>query len=200
VTFPASIQTITASAFRGSTSLTSISFAGNLAPANVHEDAFAGIGSLATANIAYEARSSFGLNGSTWKGLVVSYAEPEPTPDPSSDYTPAPAPVVPDPVTTKSTSFVFDSVVLSKSNKKVIRVLFREFGVLGIYKVKTGVLFIPLTTKAQDKALALKKARAIKRYLIGLGVKKKNITVSSKVYKAGVAVRTSVSGSKKAIS
>jgi hypothetical protein len=50
-------------------------------------------------------------------------------------------------------------------------------------------------TKKQAKALALAKARAIKRYLVLRGVKPKTVLLKTKVYKQGVSSETQVFGS-----
>jgi hypothetical protein len=91
-------------------------------------------------------------------------------------------------------------LVLEAKQKKFLVDLVADTGANGKYKIRAGVKNKASTSKAQEKALGLKRAKLMKDYLVSLGVKRKNISVSSKVYKAGVAVRTSVSGSKKAIS
>jgi hypothetical protein len=107
---------------------------------------------------------------------------------------------LPPPVPTKAPaitkSFSLDTPFLAKQQKKVLRALIREVGVKGSFEVVAGVAREPGQTKAQAKALALAKARAIKKYLVLRGVKKKDISLKTKVYKVGRSPDTRVLGSK----
>ena len=68
---PNSVTTISRNAFADISTLSSITFLGN-APASVDDDAFFLIATGAKANVPYNA-TGFPANGSTWKGLIVSY-------------------------------------------------------------------------------------------------------------------------------
>jgi hypothetical protein len=124
--------------------------------------------------------SGFGSVGDTWKGLQIASGgtiiAPAPDPAPVS-YSPAPLPSIAAkaPVITKS--FSLDTPVLAKQQKKVLRALIREVGVKGSFEVVAGVAREPGQTKAQAKALALAKARAIKKYLVLRGVKKRDVLI-----------------------
>jgi hypothetical protein len=74
---------------------------------------------------------------------------------------------------------------LAKQQKKVLRNLIQEVGVKGSFEVVAGVAREPGQTKAQAKALALTKARAIKKYLVLRGVKKRDVSLKTKIYKVG---------------
>jgi hypothetical protein len=186
ITIPAGVTTIGAQAFADSRALTSVTFRGMVAP-SVSEDAFTRIGDNARLYLE-DGATGFGSVGDTWKGLQIATGgtiiAPAPDPAPES-YSPAPLPPIAakDPAITKS--FSLDTPFLAKQQKKVLRALIREVGVKGSFEVVAGVAREPGQTKAQAKALALAKARAIKKYLVLRGVKKKDVSLKIKIYKVG---------------
>jgi hypothetical protein len=144
--------------------------------------------------------SGFGSVGDTWKGLQIASGgtiiAPAPDPAPVS-YSPAPLPPIAAkaPVITKS--FSLAAPVLAKQQKKLLRTLIAEVGAGGSFEVVAGVVREPGKTKAQAKALALAKARQIKKYLVLRGVKKRDVSLEAKVYKVGASPDTRVLGSKR---
>jgi hypothetical protein len=85
---------------------------------------------------------------------------------------------------------------LAKQQKKVLRTLIRKVGAKGSFEVVAGVVREPGQTKKQARALALAKARAIKKYLVLRGVKKRDVSLKPKIYKVGASPDTRVLGSK----
>jgi outer membrane protein OmpA-like peptidoglycan-associated protein len=169
-----------------------------IAPSAVSEDAFTRIGAMPKLYLE-DGATGFGSVGDTWKGLLIAAGgtiitpDPEPDPAPVSSF-PAPAPVPP--VATEplpaSRSFSLDTPVLAKQQKKVLRTLVQEVGAKGSFEVVAGVIREPGQTKKQAKALALAKARAIKKYLVLRGVNKRNVVIQVDGYPAGEAVSTEV--------
>ena len=203
---PSGVTTIGAQAFADSSALTSVTFRGMTAP-SVSEDAFTRIGANPKLYLE-DGATGFGSVGDTWKGLLIAAGGTIVTPDPEPDPTPAPAPApAPAPVPAftppppakpevTSRSFSLETSVLAKRQKKVLRALIREVGAKGSFEVVAGVIREPGQTKKQAKALALAKARAIKKYLVLRGVKKKDVSLKPKVYKVGQSPDTRVLGSK----
>jgi hypothetical protein len=169
------------------------------APSAVSEDAFTRIGANAKLYLE-DGATGFGSVGDTWKGLQIASGgtiiAPAPDPAPVS-YSPAPLPPIAAkaPVITKS--FSLDAPFLAKQQKKVLRTLIAEVGAGGSFEVVAGVVREPGQTKKQAKALALAKARAIKNYLVLRGMKKKEISLKTKIYKVGASPDTRVLGSKR---
>jgi hypothetical protein len=102
-------------------------------------------------------------------------------------YSPAPLPSIAAKAPAITKSFSLDTPVLAKQQKKLLRALIREVGVKGSFEVVAGVVREPGQTKKQSKALALAKARAIKKSLVLKGVKKKVVYLKTKVYKVGAS-------------
>jgi hypothetical protein len=83
---------------------------------------------------------------------------------------------------------------LAKQQKKVLRTLIQEVGAKGSFEVVAGVVREPGQTKKQAEALALAKARAIKKYLVLRGVKKRDVSLKTRIFKPGIVAETLVSG------
>ncbi len=198
ITIPAGVTTIGAQAFADSSALTSVTFRGMTAPSAVSEDAFTRIGANAKLFLE-DGATGFGSVGDTWKGLLIATGgtiiAPAPDPAPVS-YSPAPLPPIAAkaPVITKS--FSLDTPVLAKQQKKELRTLIAEVGAGGSFEVVAGAALSPGVTKRQAKALALAKARSIKKYLVLRGVKKKNVSLKTKVLRLGESPDTQILGSK----
>jgi hypothetical protein len=179
ITIPAGVTTIGAQAFADSRALTSVTFRGMTAPSAVSEDAFTRIGDNARLYLE-DGATGFGSVGDTWKGLLIATGgtiiAPAPDPAPVS-YSPAPLPSIAAKAPAITKSFSLDTPVLAKQQKKVLRTLIQEVGVTGSFEVVAGVAREPGQTKAQAKALALAKARQIKKYLVLRGVKKRDVLI-----------------------
>jgi hypothetical protein len=186
VTIPATVTSIGNEAFGSTTSLTTVRFEGLAAP-TLGTDVFLDTAPLATASIKYNA-TGFILVAGLWNGLLVSRDQ--------APVSSSPAGPIPTTISTITKSFALNSPFLASQQKKVLRKLIREVGSGGSFEVVAGVVREPSQTKKQAKALALAKARVIKRYLVLRGVKKKDISLKTKVYKVGVSPKTQVLGFK----
>ena len=190
ITIPSGVTSIGANAFGSSPTLTTIRFEGLTAPA-VGANAFSSLPAGATASIKYNA-TGFDTVGGFWNSLTVTR---DAAPAPAS----TPLPVIP-PVQTPappvSISFSLDSPSLATPQKKALRELIAEVGKEGSFEVVARVVRTPGMSKAQARALALAKAKEIKRYLVSKGVKRKDIVISSKIVKPGKKAKTEVIGSK----
>ena len=197
-----SLESIGHRAFSDNPALTSVTFRGMIAPSAVSEDAFSRIGTTPKLFLE-DGATGFGSVGDTWKGLLIATGgtiiTPDPEPDPAPvSSSPAPAPVPP--VATESSpasrSFSLDTPVLAKQQKKGLRTLIQEVGARGSFEVVAAVVREPGQTKKQAKALALAQARAIKKYLVLKGVKKRDVSLKTKIYKVGESPDTRVLVSK----
>ena len=194
-----SLATLGSSAFAQNSALTSVTFRGMSAPTSVADNAFSSIGVGAKLYLE-DGATGFGSVGQSWKGLTIAAGGTiiTPTPPPSSgsgsSLPPLPPVVLEKPAVLKT--FPLDAPFLAKQQKKVLRNLIQEVGVKGSFEVVAGVAREPGQTKAQAKALALAKARQIKKYLVQRGVEKKDISLKTKIYKVGQSPDTHVLGSK----
>jgi hypothetical protein len=183
-----SLTTLGVKAFGENPALTSVTFRGMSAPTSVADNAFSSIGVGAKLYLE-DGATGFGSVGQSWKGLTIAAGGTiiTPTPPPSSgsgsSLPPLPPVVLEKPAVLKT--FPLDAPFLAKQQKKVLRNLIQEVGVKGSFEVVAGVVREPGQTKAQAKALALAKARAIKKYLVLRGVKKRDVSLKTKIYKVG---------------
>ena len=189
ITIPSAVTSIGANAFGSSITLSTIRFESTTAP-TVGSAAFSNLAAGAVASIKYNA-TGFDPVADLWNSLTVV-----------RDAAPAPASsaaVVIPPVTTPappvSTSFSLDSRSLASQQKKALRELVAEVGKRGSFEVVARVVRTPGMSKAQAKALALAKAKEIKKYLVSRGVKKKDISLVARIALQGSKAKTKVSGS-----
>ena len=190
ITIPAGVTSIGANAFGSSITLSTIRFESTTAP-TVGSGAFSNVSAGAVASIRHNA-TGFDPMAGLWNSLTV-VRDAAPAPEPSSAVLvvpPAAAPAAP-----VSTSFSLDSPVLASQQKKALRELIAEVGKGGNFEVVARVVRTPGMSKAGAKALALAKAREIKKYLVSRGVKKKDILVSTKLVRPGKQAKTRVLGS-----
>ena len=196
-TIPSGVTTIGTQAFADSSALTSVTFRGMTAPSAVSEDAFTRIGASPKLYLE-DGATGFGSVGDTWKGLLIATGgtiitpdpEPDPTPDPAPvNYSPAPAPTPPAAIPTPSItkSFSLDSPFLAKQQKKVLRTLIGEVGAGGSFEVVAGFARSVGVTKKQARALAMAQAKALKKYLVKRGVKKRDVRIELKLYNLGAS-------------
>lgn len=200
-TIPSGVTTIGAQAFAGSSALTSVTFRGMSAPASVSEDAFSSIGANPKLYLE-DGATGFGSVGDTWKGLLIAaggtIVAPDPTPDPAPAPAPAPAPVssspappplpsVASPVPAITKSFSLESPVLAKQQRKMLRTLIRQVGAGGSFEVVAGIARQEGLSKKALRALARDNAKAIKKYLVKRGIKKRDVKIKVKIYKVGAS-------------
>jgi hypothetical protein len=213
VTFEAgsSLTTLGVKAFAENPALTSVTFRGMTAPTSVAADAF----SLyePQPNLYLEdGATGFGSVGDTWNGLkiaaggtiviririqlpiqlllssstwcwICSFIYPPPPPPASPEVT--------------SRSLVLDTAVLAKQQKKVLRTLIKQVGAGGSFEVVAGIARQEGFNQSKAlRALARDNARAIKKYLVKRGVKKRDVRIKVKVYKRGANSISAVLGSK----
>ena len=188
-----SLVTLGASAFAQNPALTSVTFRGMTAPTSVAADAFSSIGANPKLYLE-DGATGFGSVGDTWKGLLIATGgtivapAPDPTPDPGPvSYSPAPLPpvAIATPIITKS--FSINTPFLAKQQKKVLRTLIGEVGAGGSFEVVAGFARSVGVTKKQARALAMAQAKALKKYLVKRGVKKRDVKIKLKLYKLGAS-------------
>jgi len=117
VTIGNSVDAIGESVFDGNTLLGSVTFLGN-APTSVGPNVFQNVAAGATANVPYNA-TGFPADGSTWNGLIVTYASAPPVDADSSSPTTV---VIFTPAVVKTADAVFnlkDRKYLSKNAMKI---------------------------------------------------------------------------------
>ena len=192
ITLPQSLTGIGNDAFGSTSSLTSLRFEGLAAP-TLGTGVFTGSGPSATASIKFNA-TGFDLVSGLWSGLLIS-RDAAPAPDPVST-SPAPLPQLNTKTPAITKSFVLDTPVLAKQQKKVLRTLIAEVGAGGSFEVVAGISAREGLGKKALRALAREKASAIKKYLVKRGVKKRDVTVRVKIYKVGASPDSHVLGSK----
>jgi hypothetical protein len=191
ITIPQAVTSIGANAFGSSITLSTIRFESTAAP-TVGSGAFSNLAAGAVASVKYNA-TGFDPTAGLWNSLTV-VRDAAPAPESSSAVLVAPpvaAPAIP-----ISTSFSSNTASLASQQKKALRELVAEVGKGGNFEVVARVVRTPGMSKAQARALALAKAREIKKYLVSRGVKKKDILVSTRLLKPGKQAKTEVTGSK----
>lgn len=92
----------------------------------------------------------------------------------------------------KSVLFTSGSLALTNSAKKSIRAIVKKAGKNAKYTI-TGTAGVTAgVPKAYISNLAKLRAKAVKTYLVKLGVSKKNITIKTKLIKAGLSPKTKI--------
>lgn len=91
-------------------------------------------------------------------------------------------------VTPKSSKITFDSgsVVLSKAQKAKIKIAVSSASENTKYVVTGTAGDLPNVSTKSEKALAKKRAKVVKKYLVKLGVSSKNIKIKTKITRTGV--------------
>jgi len=95
--------------------------------------------------------------------------------------------------TSKSFKFASGSLVLSATAKKAIKALVKKSGTGAKYTITGSAGSIAGVPYAYTKNLAKLRAKAIKAYLVKLGVKKSSILIKSRVAKSGTSPKTKLS-------
>ena len=90
----------------------------------------------------------------------------------------------------KSVAFTSGSRVLSKSTKSAIKAAVKKAGKKAKFTVTGTAGLTAGVPQAYTKNLATLRAKAVKAYLVKLGVAKKNIKIKAKVLKSGVSPKT----------
>ena len=191
ITIPQAVTSIGANAFGSSITLSTIRFESTAAP-TVGSGAFSNLAAGAVASVKYNA-TGFDPTAGLWNSLTV-VRDAAPAPESSSAVLVAPPVAALTPPI--STSFSSNTASLASQQKKALRELVAEVGKGGNFEVVARVVRTPGMSKAQARALALAKAREIKKYLVSRGVKKKDILVSTRLLKPGKQAKTEVTGSK----
>jgi hypothetical protein len=203
------LSTLGVKAFAQNPLLTSVTFRGMSAPASVAEDAFFSIGAEPQLFLE-DGATGFGSVGETWKGLKIAAGGTivTPDPDPTPDPTPAPAPAPgtgaapaftpPPPASPEVTSrsLVLNTAVLAKQQKKVLRTLIAEVGAGGSFEVVAGIARQEGLSKQALRALARDNAEKIKKYLVKRGIKGRDVSLKTKIYKVGRSSKVEVLVSK----
>jgi 2-hydroxychromene-2-carboxylate isomerase len=95
-----------------------------------------------------------------------------------------------------SRSFFLETAVLAKQQKKVLRALIAEVGAGGSFEVVVGIARQEGLSKKALRALARDNAKKIKKYLVKRGIKGRDVSFRTEIYKVGRSSKVEVLGSK----
>lgn len=188
ITIPAGVSSLGANSFGTSSVLSEVKFLGSAAP-TVGANAFLGVATGAKAVVSSSA-TGFGNRGSIWNGLVVDW--PLEAPDSSSPGGAVAAPLLQAQPETGAASLPAGLGRLGKKQKEALSSLIGSLDRRVAMSVRVAVESKPGLSKARQRALALKKARAIRGHLVSLGFGKKSISISSKILRTGKAAKTTL--------
>jgi hypothetical protein len=184
VTIPSSVKTFEGSAFFCATSLTKVYFYGN-APSAVGSSALTCLGAEPKAFVTAGAVASFGGLGSVWNGLAVEIFVP-----------PVVTPISPS-ATSKTISiklpkFYTSSSKLTKAQKTALKNLVAKSGTKATFVVTATAGKLPGVSDSAINALAKKRGKIAKAYLVKLGISKSQIKIKVKITSQGIVPKTKI--------